>query len=315
MPAMIENMFSVSETPWHGLGEILDAPPTIEEGIKLAGLDWDVSLLPLVTKTGIDAPANAVCRQVGDQTKVLGVVGPRYQPLQNRDAFSWFNPFIETGEVTLETAGSLDDGKRIWVMAKINRDPSEIVKDDEVLKYLMLSNSHDGTLAIRVGYTPIRIVCANTLAMAHGSNASKLVRVRHTKSSKMALEKLHEVMNNIDAEFEATADQFRFLASRTFNQADVRKYVKAVLGNEKVAEEDLSTRTKNTINNIVDLIDHEYQKTAPNSWWSAYNSVNQYLNYDASRNANNRMGSLWFGANGKTNDRALELALEYANAA
>ncbi len=315
MPAMIENMFSVSETPWHGLGEILDAPPTIEEGIKLAGLDWDVSLLPLVTKTGIDAPANAVCRQVGDQTKVLGVVGPRYQPLQNRDAFSWFNPFIETGEVALETAGSLDEGKRIWVMAKINRDPSEIVKGDEVLKYLMLSNSHDGTLAIRVGYTPIRIVCANTLAMAHGSNASKLVRVRHTKSSKMALEKLHEVMNNIDAEFEATADQFRFLASRMFNQADVRKYVKAVLGNEKVAEEDLSTRTKNTINNIVDLIDHEYQKTAPNSWWSAYNSVNQYLNYDASRNANNRMGSLWFGANGKTNDRALELALEYANAA
>jgi phage/plasmid-like protein (TIGR03299 family) len=315
MPAMIENMFSVSETPWHGLGEILDAPPTIEEGIKLAGLDWDVSLLPLVTKTGIDAPANAVCRQVGDQTKVLGVVGPRYQPLQNRDAFSWFNPFIETGEVALETAGSLDEGKRIWVMAKINRDPSEIVKGDEVLKYLMLSNSHDGTLAIRVGYTPIRIVCANTLAMAHGSNASKLVRVRHTKSSKMALEKLHEVMNNIDAEFEATADQFRFLASRMFNQADVRKYVKAVLGNEKVAEEDLSTRTKNTINNIVDLIDHEYQKTALGSWWAAYNSVNQYLNYDASRNANNRMGSLWFGANGKTNDRALELALEYANAA
>lgn len=315
MVANVENMFSVRETPWHKLGVVLDNPPTIQEAIDLSGLNWGVELKPLFLGNGDLVDHKAVVRQ--DSGNVLGIVGPRYQPLQNAQAFDWFNPFVENGEVALETAGSLDEGRRIWVMAKIARDPSVIVKGDEVLKYLMLSNSHDGTLAIRVGYTPIRIVCANTLAMAHNSNASKLIRVRHTASSKVALDKLRDIMNIVDREFEATAEQFRFLASRMFNQKDIREYVKAVLGKEKIADEDLPTRTKNQLDEIIGLIDHANQKLngVDGTYWAAYNAVNQYLNYDAGRNDNNRMSSLWFGVNANTNKSALDLALEFANAA
>ena len=315
MVANVENMFSVRETPWHKLGVVLDNPPTIQEAIDLSGLNWGVELKPLFLGNGDVVDHKAVVRQ--DSGNVLGIVGPRYQPLQNAQAFDWFNPFVENGEVALETAGSLDEGRRIWVMAKIARDPSVIVKGDEVLKYLMLSNSHDGTLAIRVGYTPIRIVCANTLAMAHSSNASKLIRVRHTASSKVALDKLRDIMNIVDREFEATAEQFRFLASRMFNQKDIREYVKAVLGKEKIADEDLPTRTKNQLDEIIGLIDHANQKLSgvDGTYWAAYNAVNQYLNYDAGRNDNNRMSSLWFGVNANTNKSALDLALEFANAA
>lgn len=315
MPALIENMFSVRETPWHKLGTVLDNPPTIQEAIELSGLNWPVELKPLFLGDGQQVTHKAVVRS--DSGSVLGIVGPRYQPLQNAEAFDWFNAFVENGEVSLETAGSLDEGRRIWVMARIARDPSVIVPNDEILKYLMLSNSHDGTLAIRVGYTPIRIVCANTLAMAHNNNASKLIRVRHTASSKVALDKLKDIMNLVDREFEATAEQFRFLASRTFNQKDIREYVKAVLGKDKVAEEELSSRTKNQMDEIIGLIDHENQRLngVAGTYWAAYNAVNQYLNYDAGRNDNNRMSSLWFGVNANTNKSALDLALEFANAA
>lgn len=315
MPANVENMFSVRETPWHKLGTVLQNPPTIQEAIQLSGLDWPVALQPLYLGDGTLVTHKAVVR--GDSGNVLGIVGPRYQPLQNAEAFNWFNAFVDNGEVSLETAGSLDEGRRIWVMAKIARDPSVIVPNDEILKYLMLSNSHDGTLAIRVGYTPIRIVCANTLAMAHSSNASKLIRIRHTASSKLALDKLQDIMNLVDREFEATAEQFRFLASRTFNQKDVREYVKAVLGKSKVADEDLPTRTKNQLDDIIGLLEDENQRLngVNGTYWAAYNAVNQYLNYDAGRNDNNRMSSLWFGVNANTNKSALDLALEFANAA
>ena len=315
MPANVENMFSVRETPWHRLGTVLENPPTIQEAIELSGLNWPVELKPLFLENGTLVTHKAVVR--GDSGNVLGIVGPRYQPLQNAEAFNWFNAFVENGEVSLETAGSLDEGRRIWVMAKIARDPSVIVPNDEILKYLMLSNSHDGTLAIRVGYTPIRIVCANTLAMAHNSNASKLIRIRHTASSKVALDKLQDIMNLVDREFEATAEQFRFLASKTFNQKDVREYVKAVLGKDKIAEQDLPTRTKNQLDEIIGLLEDENQRLngVNGTYWAAYNAVNQYLNYDASRNDNNRMSSLWFGVNANTNKSALDLALEFANAA
>ena len=315
MPANVENMFSVRETPWHKLGTVLENPPTIQEAIELSGLNWPVELKPLFLGNGTLVTHKAVVR--GDSGNVLGIVGPRYTPLQNAEAFDWFNAFVENGEVSLETAGSLDEGRRIWVMARIARDPSVIVPNDEILKYLMLSNSHDGTLAIRVGYTPIRIVCANTLAMAHNSNASKLIRIRHTASSKVALDKLQDIMNLVDREFEATAEQFRFLASKTFNQKDVREYVKAVLGKSKVADEDLPTRTKNQLDDIIGLLEDENQRLngVNGTYWAAYNAVNQYLNYDAGRNDNNRMSSLWFGVNANTNKSALDLALEFANAA
>ena len=315
MVAAVESMFYVGETPWHGLGRKLDAPPTVAEAIEQAGLDWKVGLKPLFTGDGESVPAKATYRE--SDGSILGVVGPRYVPTQNTDAFEWFSPWVESGEASFHTAGSLFDGQKVWVLAQINRDNSTIVRGDEVAKFVMLSNSHDGTTAIRVGFTPIRIVCANTLAMAHNAKASKLIRVRHTSSSQINLDKLRDTMNLINAEFEATAEQFRFLASKYFNQSDIRSYVKKFMGVEHIHDDEIPTRTKNNMEKVFSLIENERQSLpgVRGTWWAAYNGVNEYMNYVQGRNNENRMNSMWFGPGATDNMSALNTAVELANAA
>src|SRR5262249_28186145 len=144
-------------------------------------------------------------------------------------AFGWFQPFLDAREEALHTAGSLRSGSRIWVLAKLSRDPLVIAEGDTVERFLLLSHGHDGSLAVRCGFTPIRVVCANTLAMAHGSDASKLIRLKHTKDVLENLANVREVMDLANAEFEATAEQYRRLARKSVNQSDLRKYVKRVL--------------------------------------------------------------------------------------
>lgn len=362
----VENMFSVKLVPWHGLGTVIQEAPTIQEGIKLAGLDWRVNVHsthikvpPMVldnTKVddfslddvALDDFAKVFVRS--DNSKVLGIVGPKTHPLQNREAFDFFQPFIDAKEASLETAGSLCEGGRIWVMAKIQRDNSVIVPGDEVAKFVLLSNSHDGTTAVRVGFTPIRVVCANTLAMAHADKASKLLRVRHSKDVQKNLENIRETMNLANDEFEATAEQFRFLASQQINASDLKKYVKIVFKMDE-KDGDMSTRSKNILDAIIDrhedktgmvkemmamlndskvksgatILDTIIQnfeagrgteiKSTRGTLWTAYNAVNEYLNHERGHNTDTRMNSLWFGESSRANKLALDTALEFANAA
>jgi phage/plasmid-like protein (TIGR03299 family) len=315
MAHAVEQMMFAGTTPWHGLGNKVDSDITVGDAIVAAGLDWEVGLKDLFTQEGTPVPARATYRKTNNN--ILGVVGPRYTPLQNRDAFDWFQPFLDAGECCLHTAGSLHDGQKVWVLAQLNRDNSEIVPGDEVSKFILLSNSHDGTTAIRVGYTPIRVVCANTMAMAHSKGSgSQLIRIRHTRSSKNNLEQVRDIMDNINNQFEATAEQFRFLASKNFNQADIRQYVKVMLGIEKTVDDDIKTRTRNIMDEILNLVEGPTQ-TATNvrgTWWAAYNGYNEYLNYNKGRTNDNRLDSLWFGLNANDNIKALNTALEFANA-
>lgn len=309
MAHAVETMFYVRQVPWHGLGNRLESAPSIGDAIVAAGLDWTVGLQDLFTANGKSVPARATVRETDGS--ILGVVGPRYQPLQNSAAFDWFQPFIDAGEVSLHTAGSLHCGAKVWVLAELNRDRSEVVAGDEVAKFLLLSNSHDGTTAIRVGFTPIRVVCANTLAAAHCATASKLLRVRHTRRHQFNLERIRDVVNTANAEFEATAEQYRLLASRDICQADVRRYVKTLLGVEGTLDADLPTRTANIVADIIGRMDDPRQ-TMPGvsgTWWAAYNAYNEYLNYSRGRTGDNRMDSLWFGTGANDNRKALDLAL------
>lgn len=313
----IETMTFSRATPWHGLGRKME----IEDGYswetvaEKSGLNWGVELVPLMT-SGDEVPqmvpqANAV-RRATDKN-ILGVVGPKYVPLQNKIALGWFQPFLDAKEAVIETAGSLKGGSRIFALARINRDPMVIAGDDIIEKFILLSHAHDGTMAIRVGFTPIRVVCANTLALAHNADASKLIRIRHTKQAEQNLEAIREVMNVANQEFETTAKQYRFLASRHINVADLKKYVSKIM---KVEEGDeVSTRTKNVIEKIIGLAESGRGNTTAavrGTWWTAYNGVNEYLSYEFGRNADNRLDSLWFGNNANLNRTALEVALDMA---
>ena len=314
MAAAIEQMMFVGATPWHGLGNQVESDITVADAIVAAGLDWEVGLKDLQTVDGVPVNHRATYRKTDGS--ILGVVGPRYTPLQNRDSFDWFQPFLDAGECALHTAGSLHSGQKVWVLAQLNRDNSEIVTGDEVSKCILLSNSHDGTTAIRVGYTPIRVVCANTLAWAHSNTNSQLIRIRHTRSSKSNLENVRDIMDNINAGFEATAEQFRFLASKDFNQADIRRYVKVMLGIEGTIDGDIKTRTRNIMDEILALVEGPKQSATNvrGTWWAAYNGYNEYLNYNKGRTEDNRLDSLWFGANANDNNKALNKAMEFANA-
>ena len=314
MAAAIEQMMFVGATPWHGLGNQVDSDINVADAIVAAGLDWEVGLKDLQTVDGVPVNHRATYRK--SDGSILGVVGPRYTPLQNRDSFDWFQPFLDAGECALHTAGSLHSGQKVWVLAQLNRDNSEIVTGDEVSKFILLSNSHDGTTAIRVGYTPIRVVCANTLAWAHSNTNSQLIRIRHTRSSKNNLENVRDIMDNINAGFEATAEQFRFLASKDFNQADIRRYVKTLLGIEKVVDADIKTRTRNIMDEILALVEGPKQAATNvrGTWWAAYNGYNEYLNYNKGRTEDNRIDSLWFGVGANDNMKALKTAMDFANA-
>ena len=315
MAAAIEQMRFVGATPWHGLGNQVESDITVADAIVAAGLDWEVGLKDLQTVDGVPVNHRATYRKTDGS--ILGVVGPRYTPLQNRDSFDWFQPFLDAGECALHTAGSLHSGQKVWVLAQLNRDNSEIVAGDEVSKFILLSNSHDGTTAIRVGYTPIRVVCANTLAWAHSNTNSQLIRIRHTRSSKSNLENVRDIMDNINAGFEATAEQFRFLASKDFNQADILRYVKTLLGIEKVVDADIKTRTRNILDEIIGIITDSPEQAmvgTRGTYWAAYNGYNSYLNYVKGRTEDNRLDSLWFGAGSNENIKALNLAVEFANA-
>ena len=183
MSANVETMFSVREKPWHGLGTIVQEAPTSRDALHLAGLDWTVRQEPVIYKEQ-DSGYFMNIRSTDD--KVLGVVGGRYKPVQNVDAFSLVVGLVGEG-VTYETAGSLSTGKRIWLLAKM---PDVKILGDVVEPYMCLTNSHDGFGSLKVCMTPVRVVCQNTLNLAL-NGAKRAWNVRHTGSieNKMAAAK------------------------------------------------------------------------------------------------------------------------------
>jgi phage/plasmid-like protein (TIGR03299 family) len=326
MPANFESGFFVGKPAWHGLGTTLpqETQLSVEEGLTAAGLDWQVDLLPLeiayegVQKPGIAGtrvPAFATVRQ-SDQA-ILGVVGMRYNVLQNLEAFEWFQPFLDASEATLHTAGSLHDGKRIWVLAKLNREPIEVAEGDTVEKFLLLSNSHDGSTCVRVGFCPIRVVCANTLAMAH--QVGQLLRLRHTSSLQATLGEVRDIVNTANNQFEATAEQYRKLAARPIDPADVGRYVKQVVLDVPADTEfeKLTTRKANILSDVIQRYQNPIgsgKVSSRPSWWRAYNAVTEFYSYSAGRNNNTRLKSLWYGDNQKRSTEALKAAVELSEA-
>jgi len=309
------NAFFVGEPAWHRLGKVfpegtdLDVPTAIEA----AGLNWNVRLQPLhMTYDGEDMPVPGYATVRDSDRSVLGVVGPTYQPLQNKDAFNWFQPFLDAKEATLEAAGSLRGGKRVWVLARLNRDPIEVVPGDDVRKYALLSNGHDGTLAIRAGFSAIRTVCANTLAQAHGDKESRLLRIRHTNRAVKTLEEVREIMNLADREFTASAEQYKALARKGVSVEDLKNYVRKVFAPKvtlsEVPEEEQNERL---LGKIIPLFEKGRGNDLPGvrgTAWAAYNACVEYLQYERGNEAN-RLDSMWFGDSARLSQKAFQTAL------
>lgn len=310
----MQTTFFTKTAPWGQPIQQLPQATNVAEAMKLAGLDWQIVEKPIFDQEGNSLARFAKAHARGDTGKILGIVGKNTHPLQNADAFKFFEPFLESGEAAFETAGVIGGGKKIWVLAKINAPDARVIGDDMVAKFVLLSNSHDGSASVRVGFTPIRVYCTNTLAMAHKSTSSQLVRVRHTKEVTGNVLMLRDAMNLANSEFEATAEMYRAMAAKKINQADLRKYIKQVLTMpEKDGE--ASTRAKNVVNDIVRLFESGRGSDmvgVRGTIWGAYNSVTEHLSWAAGRSAESRLDSLWFGGNAIVNARAFNLAMQLA---
>jgi phage/plasmid-like protein (TIGR03299 family) len=248
----VENMMYVGEKPWHGLGHYMATPPaTIEEAIRLAGLDWTVSRVQLQLPDGTQVERWAVIRS--NDGRVLGTVGADWRPIQNAKAFSPLQGFIDAGH-PIESAGSLFQGERVWMLLKVNRPDAVIVPsaDDRVSKYILAANGHDGTLAFTMGITPIRVVCNNTLSAALGRGAKTHFRIRHTQSGNAAVDALTATINEVDGQIEKAAEVFRALAGREIKTAaELRAYVDAVF---PPAPKKPDATPEPTVNSFADLL-------------------------------------------------------------
>lgn len=168
--------------PWHGLGTIVAGCPTSDEAIKLANLGWDVVQEPVCLKDGTEIP-DCFANIRSDTKDVLGIVKDKYRIVQNNESFAFVDSIIQNSkgiECRYETAGSLFNGKRVFMLVRL---PDVNLVGDTVENYLFLSNSHDGTSGLLAGITNVRVVCNNTLQMAE-SGASRIWRLRHTESIK-----------------------------------------------------------------------------------------------------------------------------------
>ena len=300
MAHLVETMFSVKERPWHGIGTIVTQAPTIEEGIRLAGLDWTVSLQDIQWAEGNLDQYKAVMR---DDTKTcLGIVSNKYTPLQNIDAFKFFEPFVDNEFISLETAGCLDEGRRIWVLAKVNGDDMLIDEDDRVEKYLLLSNTHNATSAIKVGYCAIRVVCNNTLTAAESNVNSQLIKIHHRGDVIQSLDMVRDIMNVVNASFQTTEKMYKQLVAKTnICTADIEKYVKAVFSTEALEKSfndntalsaiELKLERKKLAQRVEELFASESKHNA----WTLYNSFNYVLNHERGKDSRATYNSLWFG--------------------
>jgi phage/plasmid-like protein (TIGR03299 family) len=213
---LIENgrasMFYVDSPPWHGLGTRLAAPPTSREAIEAAGLGWTVAKVPLYgvggTRFAVPPDRFALLREdlIGHQDgHVLGIAGPEYVPLQNRRAFDFFDPLVQDGHAWYETAGALGRGERVWIQARLAGD-LEIAPGDRVKRFLLLSNSHDGTSSVQIHLTPVRVVCNNTLIAALFDG--RPISIRHDLNMAGRLEQAKVLLGLVNQRYEGTSRSF-----------------------------------------------------------------------------------------------------------
>lgn len=224
MSANVESLFVTRTPAWHGLGTVLPESPTSEDAIRYAGLDWTVESQPIFTKSGIQIPENYVNVRTSDN-KPLGIVGERYQIVQNTEAFAFTDELLGEG-VRYESAGSLKGGKVIWLLAKL---PNKFeILGDKIDPYVVFTNTHDGSGAVRVACTNVRVVCQNTLNAAMRS-AKRTWSTRHTGNISMKLDEAMRTLELAEEYMEATKETFEELYKVKVSEFKVRSIVNNVI--------------------------------------------------------------------------------------
>ena len=224
MSANVESMFYTRQKPWHGLGTRVEEAPTSADALRLAGLDWKVVQKPIYTDTG-DIILGYKANIRDSDKKALGVVTDRYKIIQNSEAFAFTDTLLGKG-VRYETAGSLQEGKRVWILARL---PQEyIISGERISPYLVFSNTHDGSGAVRVALTPVRVVCNNTLNLALNT-ASRSWSMIHTGNIKDKISEAENALFMAEQYMDSLGREFENLRKMKVTDAQVNEYIEQLM--------------------------------------------------------------------------------------
>lgn len=305
--------------PWHELGNSVQGLATAEQALEKGGLNWEAEVQPLYTNNGGEfeevEQGKVVVRQ--SDNKNLGVVGNRYKPLQNKEAFEFFDSIVGEGEAIYETAGSLKGGRVVWLLAKMP-DYIRIGQTDDIIeKYVLLTNSHDGSKPVIAKLTPIRVVCNNTLNYALRQRGTKEVRIRHTKNVNSRLMQAKETFGFVNKIYSQLNDIFNGMAKVQLNEEQLDEYYNNVFNG---GDEEVSTRTENTIMDVKKLLeegagfDDPMMKDTKYTPWGAYQTVTEYVDHHKSYRENtDKLHAITFGSGAKYKEKGFKEALKHLN--
>lgn len=314
------SMAYVGDTPWHGLGKRVPSDLSPEQMLQAANLDWTVERRPLFFSDSKGQPvltqSTALVRSSDE--RVLTVVSENWNPVQNVEAFTFFNDFVHAGDMEMHTAGSLKHGKMVWALAKI-KTSFELFGGDQVEGFLLFSNPHEFGRSVDIRFSPIRVVCNNTLTMALGNSAKYAVKVNHR--SVFDGDKVKETLGVAKEQLDAYKEQAKFLGSKMYKKESITEYFNRVFPTLSKNEEKLDTGltemplSRQAEEAMAVLHTQPGARFAEGSWWQAFNTVTYMADHTLGRSRDSRLHSAWYGLNRTKKEKALELAIEYAEMA
>ncbi len=318
MAHMMETMAYAGETPWHGLGEAVSNDLTPSQMMKKAGCDWTVhEVESFVEFDDRKIPTGQKSLVRGTDGKVLTNVGADWKPVQNEQAFEFFSEYVYAGDMEMHTAGSLKGGQMIWALAKV-KESFELFKGDEVESFLLFSNPHQYGKSIDVRFTPIRVVCNNTLTLALEKETQRGVRVGHRTEFNGDMVK--EQLGIAHEKFSQYKEMAKFLGSKRFTMDSLVEYYNTVFprtSDKRIRDMALSAETlSRPAKQAYDVLETQPgAKYAEGSWWQAFNSVTYMTDHLQGRSQENRLYSSWYGSNQLRKRLALNAAVEFAEMA
>jgi phage/plasmid-like protein (TIGR03299 family) len=312
----VAQMAYAGEKPWHGLGTEVSNDLTPEQMMQKAGLDWTVhEVESYVDFEGERIATGQKSLIRSTDRKVLTNVGEGWNPVQNQEAFEFFAEYIQAGDMEMHVAGSLKGGRNVFALAKV-KESFTILGEDQVDSYLLFSNPHEYGKAIDVRFTPVRVVCNNTLTLSLGTASSNFVKLNHR--TKFDPEMVKEQMGIAHEKFAMYKEAAEFLSTKRFSVEGLIEYYNDVFPHtyskqkEVNTAEDLSRNAKSAWEVLETQPGAEFGE---GTWWQALNSVTYLTDHKVGRSADTRMQSAWFGQNQARKVRALNKAVEMAKAA
>ena len=318
MSHLVETMAYANETPWHRLGAKVEDDLTPSQMLVKAGLDWSISKEAMLTMQSRQQVPEQYALVRSSDDFVLGTCGKGYKPVQPREVLGFFHEFVEKGGMKMDTAGSLSNGRMIWALASI-KESFVLGKEDKVEGYLLFSSPNVVGKAMRIMFTPIRVVCNNTLTMAL-ENASGRSEFRLHHAQKFDPEVAKAALGLATGQLEEFEQEAKFLTTKEVTDASLRSYFMdlwptSAVRNGVEASNDNSAMTRTAESALEIFSKQPGAEFFPNTWWNAFNTVTYIVDHVAGRNDNNRLRNAWFGGGERIKREALRLAIDNARRA